>query len=225
MYVITNHNEQNFVLLGPITWRPRFISSVLSDDLDQEIEVTAADEARVPFDIIPGVTIRKAVTQYEEINDKIHAYDGPFWDYSGEDGIAVASFTKRDKPLSIVKHDLKQLAAAERWKREVAGIELEIDDTVLKVDTERDSRNILVQAAMLLGDDDTVGWKFLNTWKVLTKQQVLYIVGAVKNHVEECFQWEVALDQEIDACETLEELDAIVIVENNDNDEENLHEI
>ena len=64
MYVITDHNTQNFVILGPIEWKPRYISDILSDELDQDIVITKDDESRVPFDVAPGVTIRDTSNCY-----------------------------------------------------------------------------------------------------------------------------------------------------------------
>lgn len=212
MYVITDHNTQNFVILGPIEWKPRYISDVLSDELDQDIVVTRADESRVPFDVVPGVTIRKCTTVYADINTKIHKFDGPFWTYddANTEVQAVASWTQGDKDIGIVKSELKSVIADIRWTKENKGITLTIQGTDVWCDTSRGNRDIFLQKYTLMPDNTTINWKFPSGWLELSKTELGTIVTEGANYIQTCFDWEASKSALIDACTTLAELDALV---------------
>lgn len=213
MYVITDHNTQNFVILGPIEWKPRYISDILSDELDQDIVVTREDEARVPFDVVPGVTIRKCTSVYEEINPKIHRHEGPFWAYddTNTEVQAVATWEQRGKTLEQVKADLKNKVADIRWKKEAVGVILTIQGTEVWCDTSRGNRDIFLQKYTIMPDNTTINWKFQNSiWLELTKLELGTIVAEGSTYIQSCFDWEAAKSAIIDNCTTLEELDALV---------------
>jgi hypothetical protein len=212
MYVITDHNNGDFVILGPIAWKPRYISDILSDELDQDIVITAADESLVPFDIIPGVTVRKCISIYHEINPKIHRHEGPFWVYddNNEEYQAVATWQQEDKNIDLVKAELKNLVADMRWKKEGEGVTLTIQETEVWCDTSRGNRDIFLQKYTIMPDGTTINWKFPNDiWLQLTKQELGYIVSEGSLYIQSCFDWEATQNDIINACTTLAELDAL----------------
>ena len=84
-------------------------------------------------------------------------------------------------------------------------------------DTNRGDRDIFIQKYLLMNENDVVTWKFPETWLNLTKLELGLIVAAGAAHVQNAFEWEDALVNQIGNCTTLEELDAIVIVEQNPN--------
>lgn len=212
MYVITDHNTQNFVILGPIAWKPRYISDVLSDELDQDIVVTSSDEARVPFDVVPGVTIRKCTSVYADINTKIHKLDGPFWTYddANTEIQAVASWEQGDKDIDLVKGELKNIIADMRWAKESLGVTLTIQGVDVWCDTSRGNRDIFLQKYTVMPDNTTINWKFPSGWLELSKAELGTIVTDGSTYIQSCFDWEAAKSALIDACTTLAELDALV---------------
>lgn len=214
MYVITDHNNQNFVILGPIEWKARYISDILSDEFDDNITVTKDDELRVPFEVIPGVKVRKCVTSFEEINPKINRHEGPFWVYddANTEIQAVANWIKVDKPIDFVKSDLKSQLANLRWQKENKGVELTIQDAKVWCDTSRGNRDIFIQKYSIMSDTDTVMWKFPgDIWLNLTKSDLGYIVSEGSKYIQSCFDWEAAKAAGVDACTTLEQLDQFVL--------------
>jgi len=64
-----------------------------------------------------------------------------------------------------------------------------------------------------MGENDTVNWKFPEGWLTLTKVELGAAVSAGAAHIQGSFDWEKAKIEEIEAAETVEVLDAIVIVE------------
>ena len=213
MYVITYHHSYDEVLLGPIPWNPRYMSSVIQSDLDLDTapSILATDELKVPFDILPNVRVRKATTSYPVINEKIQRFEGPFWTYTNDE--AVASFTAVDKNIDLVKGELKALVAAERYNKENSGVTLTIQGVEVWCDTSRGNRDIFFQKYAIMGDNDTVNWKFPEAWLTLTKPELGSIVVQGTTYIQGCFNWEAQKNSEIDACTTLAELDAVVLTE------------
>lgn len=213
MYVITHHHDYDEVLLGPIDWRPGFIASVIQQDLDLPFKPTilASQEQNIPFDIIDKVRVRPVKEVRELINSKIQRYEGPFWSYT--DSEATATYTAVDKPLDLVKGDLKQITSSVRYAKEIAGVKVTIQDGEVTVDTSRDGRNIFAQKYALMSDQETVNWKFPEGWLTLSKAELGAIVAAGAAHIQSAFDWEMEKNSVIDACVTLQELDAVVIAE------------
>lgn len=211
MYVITHHHDYDEVLLGPVEWNPRFMSSVLRSDLDLNYDprVLASDEQKVPFEVLPNVWIRRVEFVNEEHNPKLHTLMGPYWVYDGVK--ATAEYRKQDKPTDIIKSELKQIVTANRYNKEVAGVKVTIQGLEVTVDTSRGNRDIFVQKYLLMNDTDTVEWKFPEGWLTLTKTDLGLAVTSGANHVQSQFSWENAKFNEIDLCTTLEELDAVVL--------------
>jgi hypothetical protein len=216
MYVVTDHNNQNFVILGPVAWKPRYIGDIISDEIQEDVTVTQADEIRVPFDPYPGITIRRATAVYEPItNDLIQVHQGPTWTYDDEnpETQATATWIAVDRDIREVRSILKNKVADLRWKKENAGITLTIQGVEVWCDTSRGNRDIFLQKFMLMGENDTVNWKFPNVWLNLTKNDLGQIVSAGGAYIQSCFDWEQIQNYEIDACETLAELAALVFEE------------
>lgn len=214
MYVITDHNNGNFVLLGPIEWKPRYMTAILSDEYDADIQVTSADIARVPFEIIPGVKIRKCNSIYEDIDEKIEKYDGPFWTYddTNVEFQATATWTRADKDINIVKGVLKDEVANLRWEKEKKGVYVNIQSTNVWCDTSRGNRDIFLQKYTLMGDADIIKWKFQdNIWLNITKPELGQIVFQGLSYVQNCFDWESTWNDTINNCTTLAELAALNI--------------
>lgn len=211
MYVITHHHDYDEVLLGPINWNPRYIASVLQSDLDldQPPTILSSDESKVPYDILPNVRVRPVETVYAELNAKIQRHEGPFWTYTPDK--ATATWTAVDKPIDLVKGELKSVTAAKRYEKENAGIKLTIQGTEVTCDTARGSRDIFLQKLLTMGQTETANWKFPEAWINITYAELEYIVAQGTAHIQGCFDWEAAKNAEIDACTTLAQLDALVI--------------
>jgi hypothetical protein len=211
MYVITHHHDYDEVLLGPVAWNPRFIASVIQSDLDldEAPTVLASDESRVPYDILPNVRVRKAKTVYAELNAKTQRHEGPFWTYDNDE--AVATFTAVDKSIDLVKGELKAIIAANRYNKENLGVTLTVQGVDVWCDTSRGNRDVFFQKYALMGDNDTVNWKFPNVWLTLTKSDLGYIVASGVGYIQGCFDWEVNKNTEIDNCSTLAQLDAVTL--------------
>lgn len=212
MYVITDHNNGDFVILGPITWNPRYISAILSDELGEDITVTAEDEALVPYVVHPGVVVRRCDTIYEQLNEKIQRHEGPVWTYDTKHPTTQATATWRavNKSIDTVRAELKHVVASIRWRKEQQGVQVNIQGVDVWCDTARGARDIFLQKHSLMSDGESINWKFPNnTWLSLSKSELGQIVLAGAAHIQSCFDWEAQQAELINSCTTLEQLDAL----------------
>jgi len=207
-YVLIN---DNFVINGPRTWNARSFESTLEDDLELTFKLPLQKTDNDPIVIDGNTRILAAQLVYPGHNEKISYLHGPFWDYS--DDFATGTFQILPKDIDWVKSNLLTEVAGIRYNREVSGANTVIQNTTVTIDTSRGTRDIFVQKYLLMGDTDTVQWKFPEGWLTLTKAELGEVVNAGVTHVQSQFDWEVTKSTEINNCVTLEELDAIKLDE------------
>lgn len=209
MYVITHHHDYDEVLLGPIKWNPKFIASVLRTDLDLDYTpiVLPSDEQKIPYNIFPNVRVRPIQEIRQEINPKTQFHVGPYWSYT--DDLATAEYRATNKDISVVKNELKEIIAANRYIKETAEIKITIQGQEVNLLSSREDRRIYSEKLSVIGDG-TISWKFGNVFLTINKTELESMVTAVHEAVQAAFDWETTKNAEIDACETIAELDAIV---------------
>lgn len=198
------------VILGPMRWnRFRFeneiqeecgVSVVLPNRNDELEAISVDDDIKIlPVQGTPDPTF----------NSKIEMLNGPLWQFT--DTHAIMSYRVMSLPIDAVKSQLKEKASSERWNKENSGVNITLNGVEYKFRTDKETRAILQNASSNL---DSINWKQdADTWLQLSNQDVKGILTQVLQHVQSCFDWEFAKFQEIDACVTHKELDAIVITE------------
>lgn len=199
--------ENGFVINGPRDWNWRSFENTLRDDLEIEYKLPLSKNDKAPIQINESVSIHWCELEYPEHNSKIEYLHGPFW--TVVDGIAMGTYQVIARDLGLVKADLKEKVAANRWRKEVAGTTATIQNIVVTVDTNRGDRDIFVQKYLLMSENETVEWKFPEGWLTLTKADLGIAVQAGATHVQAQFVWEAGKVQEIDLCTTAVELDAV----------------
>lgn len=207
MYVLTHEGR---VLAGPMAWNRAIFGGNL-EKLGINFLLPRNAPEQLPLAIDANTVIYEVEFQEPEFDNKTHYKEGPYWQFT--ETKAIATYVLKEQPLSVVKDSLKQSAAAERWKKEGAGVKTVIQDMQVTVDTARGNRDIFVQKYLLMADTDTVKWKFPEGWLTLTKAELGQIVAAGAAHVQSSFDWEEEKVQEINAASTLEALKAVVIVD------------
>jgi len=196
-YVIT-HNGR--VILGPYNdWNYRYMNAVIKRDTNQDVSIGKADVDNLPLDLGNGIIVRNAVEVHPEIDTRIQRFDGPFWTFTAD--LGTATYTAVDKPLDQVKGEMKELAKVLRYQKEIAGTKVTVQGYEVTVETDRDTRNVFVQALMLMTDNDTRNWKFPieNVWINLTKADLASIVGAGAAYIQSQFDWEENVINRINA--------------------------
>lgn len=209
MYVLIYKSQ---VIDGPKKWNFRSLEKTLQEELNityrLPVNFTEAIIINNNTKILPATFI------YQEYNSKIQKpVDGPWWDFSS--GIAVGSYTIGYKRVDEVKSELKDKLKQIRYEKEIAGTTIIIDNKELKISTSRDARNVYLQKYSILDDDATINWKFDDCFINISKEQLKSILVAIDHHVQAVFDWENTMTAAIDSCNTVFELDAIVLEEPN----------
>ena len=197
------------VIVGPMDWNRGIFSGALSKNGITDTLPRVAPEI-LPLVLNADARICNVVENRPEINSLVEYYYGPLWDTSGE--VVVANYEVHDSPIEFARINLKNQAADERYKKEITGTTLTIQGTEITIDTNRGSRDIFVQKYLLMGEADTVNWKFPEGWLTLTKADLGQVVAAGVAHVQSAFDWELAIGSQVDAATTKEQLLAIEII-------------
>lgn len=205
MFVVVHDNS---VIFGPKTWNKLNFQEVILDDCEVECTLETRNDSNLPVVINDSIKILPVVRLPEpEFNGKIQRLDGPYWNFY--DDKAEMYFTAGDLPIDAVKNMIKGTVAANRYEYEVKGFTKTIQGTEVTIDTARVSKDVFLQTYLTLSDSETVNWKFHEAWLTLTKSEIGEIVDNIKSYVQSSFTWEQAKVVEIDAANTLNDLDAI----------------
>ncbi|MFZ9212256.1 MAG: hypothetical protein ACO22M_07380 [Candidatus Nanopelagicaceae bacterium] len=212
MEIALIHN--NSLELGPFGMNVHYINQEL-EELEVEERVSPQSFSNLPIHFSDGLTHLLPTERVIPENDPKYQNVGNFtWEIVTEDDVPVkVVFTHPiiDKTLEEVKATRKQEVAPARRQKENTIITLTVNGTDVKVTTSREER--LMLASKLSASPGPHNFKFQNTWLEITTEELQYIVSEVDKVVQEAFDWELAKLQEIDACETIDEVYDVVIVE------------
>jgi len=206
MYVLIE-NEQ-IIHIGPIHWNQKMFQNYIKDDLELDISLSIQNTSLDPIVINNTLKILPAILEYPAThNPKIEQFAGPFWNVV--DNFATGTFTNVPKDVNVVKGELKNVVATNRWIEETKGITINIQGQDVSVSTNRGERDIFLQALQLMTSADTKNWKFGDIWLTLTYTDLQTIVNAIVAHIQSVFDWDKAKCIEIDNANTLPDLDTI----------------
>lgn len=207
MYVLVS---DNFVLNGPRSWSPGSFGRTLREDLNINYLLPSNKSDGEPIFITETVKILPVIfDDPPQHNSKIEYLHGPFWDLSGN--VAIGSYTVERNHIDSVKSAFKQIVTSNRYTKEVSGITCTVQNTLVSVNTSREARGNYIQRYLMMGDNDTLDWKFADVWLNVTKNDMATITQAISDHIQQQFDWEANKHIEIDLASTHEELDAINI--------------
>jgi hypothetical protein len=211
MYAVIYDNR---VLVGPMNWnRGMFQGALERKGVQYSLPRTAPNN--LPLTINEHAKIMQVEEIKPELNALVEYYYGPLWDIT--ETKAIANYEVHDTPIESARYNLKQLAAQERYKKEILGATVTIQEQTVTIDTNRGAKDVFVQKYLLMAESDTVNWKFPETWLTLTKNDLSLAVQAGAQYIQSCFDWELNITEQIDLAETKEQLLAIVIIEQNNN--------
>ena len=143
----------------------------------------------------------KAYAEWAEQWEQINAY-------ALEHPDEVTEETPLPAPtLEELKTRKKNEIAAARYEAETSGVTVE----GAVIDTDRESQSLITGAALAatLDESYSLNWKTADGFISLTAPQIIAVAQAVRAHVQSCFDREAALNEQIDAANSKEELEAI----------------
>jgi hypothetical protein len=207
MYAVVYKNR---VIVGPMNWnRGIFQGSLEKEKITKTLPRIPPEQ--LPFTVNDDAKIMLVEEVRPEINPMVEYYYGPLWEIT--ETKAIANYEIHDSPIESARMNFKNQASGERWRKETAGIKLNIQNIEVTIDTTRDGRNVFAQKLSLMSENETVNWKFSEGWLTLTKAELSQIVTAIDNHIQSCFDWEKSINDSIDLATTKKQLIAIEIVE------------
>ena len=144
----------------------------------------------------------------EEFNPRTQHLHGPFWQFT--DTGAIGSYIAQDLPIDAVKNQMKAEVANQRWIKENSGTTVILNNVEYNFSTTKESRSVLQQALSL--NSPQINWKLGgDQWLTLSSQDIQTVLQTILQHVQSCFDWELAKCNEIDLCESLTDLNNVVI--------------
>ena len=194
--------QDGFVRYGPRPYSQSMFEAIAEDltgapvampaSLGGEVEVLASGLSLLPV---------KQEAVAPEYDPDLYQLSGPFYSVD-VDGVN-ASYTVVPLPLEQAKSRLLAKVAALRYEMEVAGTTCVIQGQQVNLLTNREDRNLYLQAYQLLSDQATQAWKFLPaTWVTLTKADLGLVVQTIFAYVQSKYDWEEAKAAEINAVTT-----------------------
>jgi hypothetical protein len=212
MYALI-HNSQ--LILGPIQYNYRMINGEL-EELEIDARVTPRDYENIPirFD---DLTFLVPVTQIIPEHDTRFQSVGNFtWEIIQENEIwpsgVEMTYPISNKTLEQIKEEYKKQLPDIRRQKETQIIDVTINDTIVQVSTAREERVSFV--SKLVSSPGPHNFKFENNvWLQITTTELEYVISQIDAKVQEAFDWEYTKVQEIDACETGEDVYNVVLIE------------
>jgi len=212
MEIALIHN--NSLILGPMGFNVRMINSEL-EKLEVEEIITPSSYTDLPIHFTDNLThllpLEKDVPAHDP---KYHNVGNFSWEIIQEDDVPIKvllTYPITDKTLEEVKALRKQEVSPYRREKENTTITLTVNDTAVEVSTSREERILL--ASKLSAVPGLHNFKFQNTWLGITTEELQYILNQIDVKVQEAFDWELSKLQEIDACETIDDVYDVVIRE------------
>lgn len=212
MEIALIHN--NSLELGPIGFNVKYINADL-EDLEVEERISPQSYTDLPIHFSDGLTHLLPIEKVVPENDpKYHNVGNFTWEIIEEDGTPVKvrfTYPIVDKTLEEVKALRKQEVSPYRKEKENTIITLDVNGNSVQVSTSREERVLL--ASKLSAAPASCNYKFLSGWLEVTTENLQYIVSEIDKVVQAAFDWELAKIQEIDACETIDEVYDVIVRE------------
>jgi hypothetical protein len=210
MEIALIHN--NSLELGPMGFNVKYINADL-EDLEVEERISPQSYTDLPIHFSDNLTHLLPIEKVVLENDpKYHNVGNFTWEIIKENDVPVKvilTYPITDKTLEEVKTLRKQEVSPYRREKENTTISVNLNGTSVEVSTSREERLLL--ASKLSAAPGPHNFKFSNTWLEITTEQLQTIVTEIDVKVQEAFDWELSKLQEIDACETIDDVYAVVI--------------
>jgi hypothetical protein len=206
MYVVI---YKDMVVLGVIPWDTRYIKDVLSIRYGETVELPyrEPDISEFPLQANENVKIYPAEEKYAQSvnNPLVEYYHGPSWEFLENKVIGHYVVNKHD--LSSAKGKYKDRASDIRYKKEISGTTVTINNNQHFIETGRMQRSKYIEK--LLSMEESVNWKFQDQWDILSKVDIQKIVSTINTHIQSAFDEEYNFNLLIEQAESIEDLLAI----------------
>jgi len=153
-------------------------------------------------------------TLYNELNDNIinfHTNEGniiiPVESREQLESILEAPTNLYDSVMEVMKHDKKNEIANTRYNAEIKGVQY----GNMFIKTDRESRLAFIELYNRAKEDVnySCSFKAINGWFNITAEDIIVINDLIRQYVQDCFDVENYLMQQVEQATTIEELENI----------------
>lgn len=206
--------HKDTLILGPMGFNVLMINFEL-EDLEVDGKVTPQSYTDLPIHFSDGHTHLLPIESIiEEKNPKYYRLGNVEWEIVKENDIPIKvkfTYPAVDRTLDEVKEERRREIAPIRREKENTTINLIVKNTEIQVLTSREERILL--ASKLAASPGPHNYKFQNAWLEITTEELQYILNEIDKVVQSAFDWELSKLQEIDSCETIDDVYDVVIRE------------
>jgi hypothetical protein len=212
-YIIVEN--KTVVLLGPISWKQRFIQSEFNS-LEIPYIVPPAEQGYINVDQVigngsaTGIEIFPITTVIKPDIDPNHQqYAGPFYTYFNN--AATMAYEVLDNNIDSIKGKLKDRAAEQRWIKQNSGTIVTINSVDIPISTDIASLHFWNSIASNIGTG-SINYKTSSGFISLGLSDVTTIMQAIHDFIQQQFNWEQDIWNQIDAATNSGELKSIQIM-------------
>lgn len=194
---------QGRAIWGPRPWSSFSIEQVVEFQAGKTIYLSPTQPHLGVLDESIGLTILQVDENTKPPYDPVfEQLAGPSYNNNVEQQKTSLVWTVVEEfvPYALIK--LKNEVANRRWNRETSGVDVEIDGKQYKFDTSRAGRERLIIQSLI---DQPFNWKLGNDWVSLTPEKAKQVVASINDHVQNAFEWEAKIVEQINRCETIEQ--------------------
>lgn len=215
-YIIVEN--KTIVLLGPTSWKQRFIQSEFNS-LEIPYTVPPAEQGYINVDQVigngsfTGIEIFPIVNVIKPAIDSNHqSYAGPFYTYFNN--AATMTYEVLDNHIDSVKGKLKDRVAEQRWEKQNAGTTVTINSVVIPVGTDKSSLHFWHTMSDSI-QTGSINYKTPSGFVTLCAADVTIIFQVIHDFIQQQFNWEQSVWSQIDAATTTDELKSIQLMISN----------
>jgi len=199
------HDSQ--LILGPIGFNYKMFNSEL-EELGMYQRVLPKDYDKVPIYFDEKTCLIPAIQNIPDYNERFQREGNFEWNIIKENDIPIRvemNYSIHDKTLDEIKHEYKEKLLPIRKLKENSSIDIELNGKIINVSTDINERLSLV--SKLISSPGPHNFKFNNgIWMNISTTELEYIISQIDAKVQEAFDWEYSKVQEIDLCNTGEEV-------------------
>ena len=204
MFIIVLNDEIKY---GPIIWNKFIFETILREEFDLNVNLPIQNENFIKVNDFCTIYPVKNL-EMESYNENFDLMEGPIWTFN--DTYAAYTYNRIDRPLQEIKNIFKEKITKKRWDREIQGINVTINDKEFFVSTEREKRDNFLKKYLILNENEKTQWKFPEEWVELTKENLKTINDSINLYVEQQFIWEKIKHNEIENCQSIEEIKTFI---------------
>lgn len=214
--VVIDDQPNNLIKIwGPLHWDSSRINKGLQlrgfEDLRVPENMTMIRKGLLPVDKPLTLTERVKIYRVDYVNkqfDELTQQRGELT-WSTTTGRVVGTFENRDKSIEEIKTGLKEFLNQKSTYEQHQPVDLILNGNVVKSYIDTQTYLVTTNRMYQMSDTETVNWKLVDRWVVMTKEDLLQLSILIKDKIQSIFDFEFQKVELIESAQTVEELKQI----------------